>query len=293
MIIYAAVSRNEVVLTEHSTASMQESNLVTITQMVLSKLAGDVEEGSRKSFVYKSLTGKVEALGEETSGAPAWTTIDVDKNAADVQDYFFHLVKELHGVVYLCLADDSRRVDRHYRFLEDLQEAFTKKFKKRVILKANAYAMEKKFSSKIGELVHHFNTHPDIADIDRSAVVAAMDKAEKVKTVMGENIRRSMNAQEHTNKLRRQSELIRQDSIVFKKKTKKVKGTMRYSYTKYNWAITIAIFTFLYIAFAYKCGLTGSICLENMKQRRQGGNKNNQVNDDNIDNSYEYDDGYR
>ena len=102
---------------------------------------------------------------------------------------------------------------RHYRFLEDLQEAFTKKFKKRVILKANAYAMEKKFSSKIGELVHHFNTHPDIADIDRSAVVAAMDKAEKVKTVMGENIRRSLNAQEHTNKLRRQSELIRQVSI--------------------------------------------------------------------------------
>ena len=46
-------------------------NLVTITQMVLSNLAAEVEEGTRKSFRYNSVSGKVEPIGGQSRGTPA------------------------------------------------------------------------------------------------------------------------------------------------------------------------------------------------------------------------------
>ena len=104
------------ILTEHSTGAMNEAsvNLVTITQMVLSDLAREVEEGTRRSFRYNSVSGKVEPVGGQTRGAPAWTSLDIEANAGivGVQDFFYHLVKELHGVIYLCLTDDSSRIDQ-------------------------------------------------------------------------------------------------------------------------------------------------------------------------------------
>jgi len=118
MIIYTSVSRNEVILAEYSTAAMNDAgvNLVTVTQMVLSNISSEVEEGSRRSFVFRGVSGKVEPLGgdQQNKGGPAWVTLEQTEDVGIVgsSDFYIHVLRELHGVIYLCLSENNARVDR-------------------------------------------------------------------------------------------------------------------------------------------------------------------------------------
>ena len=148
--------------------------------------------------------------------------------------------------------------------------------------------MEKKFASKIGELVHHFNTHPDNMTIDQAAIDKATAKVEATKEIMGNNIRQSLHAQETAQGLQRTSALLRQNSMVFRKKSTTMRRTIQCEYWKLNWAITVGILIFIYLCIAYHCGLAGEICLEKMKQRHNNSNINNDDNNDNSGNNVNY-----
>ena len=148
--------------------------------------------------------------------------------------------------------------------------------------------MEKNFSPKIGESVHHFNTHPETIGVDRTAIAKINAKAEATKTIMGDNIRMSLQAQESAEELQKTSTLVRQSSMIFKRKTIKMKRTMQYEYCKLNWGITVAVVIFIYVFFAYQCGFTGETCFLKIKQRHNNNDNGGNVNDDSIENDAVY-----
>ena len=163
--------------------------------------------------------------------------------------------------------------------LDDIEKAFSKKFSNRQIRKANAYEMEKKFSKKLGEYVHHFNTHPDTVGVDQSEVKKAMDKVESIKSVANSNIRRSIENFEEIEKLDKKSSLLRSESQVFSRKSTKLKKKVRAQNYKYNWCIVIAISLGIYVVIAWKCGLYGEICADNLAKRTGKSSNNNNDND--------------
>mmetsp|Transcript_11646 Transcript_11646/g.17569 ORF Transcript_11646/g.17569 Transcript_11646/m.17569 type:complete len:298 (+) Transcript_11646:64-957(+) len=288
MIIYACVTRNEVLLAEHSTSAMEESfNLVTVTQALLKTFA-DIPDGQRQSYVYKSTTGSLEPLGANKTG-PSWSSIDLESSGrGPMQDFFYHLAKAPnYGVTYVCISDDARELNHNFSFLAELESQFTKKFPKRQILKANAYAMEKKFSAKIGTVVHNYNTHPNASG--GTSAAALTEKVEEVKNVVGDSISTVLRRDENVNDVLRSSKLLRRDSLVFKRTSQTVKRKSKNQLRLYNWGVALLIMLGCYSVFAYMCGLEGQVCFEKMKNRSNSASRNDEKSDDGGSNVQYYD----
>ena len=177
----------------------------------------------------------------------------------------------------------------NFAFLTELESQFTKKFTKRNILKANAYAMEKKFSPKIGTLVHNFNTHPNASG--GSSAAALTSKVEEVKDIVGDSISTVLKRDENVNKMLRSSQLLREDSKVFRRTSQLAKRRVKNNLRCYNWLVALGIMLGCYIAFAYMCGLEGQVCFEKMKNRGNGAKNNNAEESDDGGDNGEYVEG--
>lgn len=114
MIIYAFVSRRDVVLVEHSKAS---GNFVQISRMLLAKIDPVVDT----------------------------------KQCYETGDHFFYYIVS-NGLIFLCIADKSTSVTRAFAFLNEVRTNFLQKFGSRVQT-ASAFSLSDEFERSLSTLM--------------------------------------------------------------------------------------------------------------------------------------------
>jgi hypothetical protein len=106
MIIYAFVSRKDVVLVEHSKAS---GNFVQISRMLLSKIDPNVDT----------------------------------KQCYETGDHLFYYIVS-NGLIFFCIADKQTSVTRAFAFLSEVRSSFLQKFGSRASTAA-AFSLNDEF----------------------------------------------------------------------------------------------------------------------------------------------------
>lgn len=143
--------------------------------------------------------------------------------------------------------------------MENLEGEFKKKFSARRIDKANAYGMEKSFSSVMSSALHHYNVNRSSFSTEE-LVRQRTAQIDDLKTVMGSNINLMLKRGENVEKLMEKSEALRRDSMVFQKQSNQLKKEMR----RKSWCLTLlfvwAAVAALYLLGATICGITFSRC---------------------------------
>lgn len=114
MIIYAFVSRKDVVLAEHSKAS---GNFMQISRMLLAKIDANVDT----------------------------------KQCYETGDHLFYYIVS-NGLIYFCIADKSTTVTRAFGFLGEVRTAFLQNFASRAAT-APAFSLNDEFERTLASLM--------------------------------------------------------------------------------------------------------------------------------------------
>jgi len=271
MIIYTVVARasDGSVLAECSAAGM-EGNYPSVLQqliVILNKRPKLISVGNRKTFMYPSNERSSNDANCDACGS-FWTGIDgllgitgdSGEGSSNSLDHFFHVIRG-EGVWYMCLSDDNegRQQNVNFGFLNDVMRDFTTKYSPSKINRANAYGMDKSFSITISNLMHHYQINRN--DLQKDKNMAKLHtEVDSLKSVMGDNIDFMLTRRDALDLMVKTSESLVEDSMVFAKRSKQLKTTMRVRYYYYKIVTAGVAILILYLIFGSVCGF-GFSCL--------------------------------
>ena len=145
---------------------------------------------------------------------------------------------------YAFCAPQPKKNDRNFAFLQALSHDFGGRYTKRRIKYANSYAFDKEFKPVLRATMHHYNINR--AELGRDGRVNhLLARVEDLKSVLGQNLTLLLEREHHLDSLVAKSEQARRDSMVFKRKSVKVKK----HYEMKSWKMWFLIFFSLLIMF--------------------------------------------
>jgi hypothetical protein len=180
------------------------------------------------------------------------------------------------------------RLTKHssnFFFLQHVQEEFVKLYRFNRINTARAYSLDNTFASVLRSAMHYHNLHHKELATD-AKVQAIQSKVETLQSIMGRNISLVLDNQQRIEKLLLTSEVMREDAMVFRKKSR----VMRKSSQKKNWCITICLIVIIvagiFLATLGVCGTGFHYCRAAASSSSQNSSYNGgQAYDDAVSNS--------
>lgn len=272
MIVYAVICRSNdaSILCEYSTDELT-GNAPQCTAALLEHLRDHpniLKEGDLRTFRQKSRTSGGGEKEEENflsqfiqaCTVPVMTAEEMDLSSVD--EYFFHLWHE-KDVFYCCLGDDKdqRQQKVNFAFLKAISRDFAAKYSKRRIKNANSYSLDKDFKSILRSTMHHYNIERNqMIREENSQIDHLRAQVEDLTIVMGRNLNLLLDRGMHIDSLMDKASQARRDSMVFKKRTVKVKKSMEMKAYKMWFLICFSIAIFVYFILLSACGFRFESC---------------------------------
>ena len=270
MIVYTVICRSSdaAILCEFSDGNLT-GNAPQCTAALLEHLRDHpqiMKKGDLKTFRQQSRTRggpeEEDFLSQFLQACTVAVTTAEEMDLGTVEEYFFHLWHQ-EDVFYCCLADDKdqRHQKVNFAFLQTLSHDFGARYSKRRIKNANSYALDKDFKSVIRSNMHHYNIRrKDMIREDNGQIDHLMTQVEDLKNVLGRNLNLLLERDQHLDNLMDKAVEARRDSMVFKKKTAKVKKNMQMKSYKMSFLICFSLSVFLYVIITSACGLKFQNC---------------------------------
>mmetsp|Transcript_4071 Transcript_4071/g.5475 ORF Transcript_4071/g.5475 Transcript_4071/m.5475 type:complete len:226 (-) Transcript_4071:351-1028(-) len=183
MILYALISRQKVVLAEHTSTSAT-GNFPTVTRVLLSKIP---PTDGKMTYVY--------------------------------DDYVFHYVVE-NSICYLCMSDEQNKHRIPYAFLHDMKDRFVAHYGLDLPMKAIAFTMNEEFAPVIKSRMDYYNSSDAESSVDKIGVVKS--QIEDVKDVMVENIEKVLERGEKIELLVDKTDRLNQQAFRFENTSRKL-----------------------------------------------------------------------
>jgi vesicle-associated membrane protein 7 len=270
MIVYAVVCRSSdaAILSEYSTDDLT-GNAPQCTAAILEHLRDHpniLKEGDLKTFrntnKSSSRVEEEDFLSQFLQACTVAITTAEEMDLGSVEEHFFHLWHR-EGIFYCCLGDDkeARQQKVNFGFLQALSQDFGKRYSKRRIKNANSYALDKDFKPVLRSTMHHYNVHrKDILRQENGQIDHLLTQVEDLKGVLGRNLNLLLERDQHIDSLMHKASQARQDSMIFKKSSVKVKRHVAMKAYKMWFLICFSVFTFLYLIIISACGFNFSYC---------------------------------
>ncbi len=267
MIVYAVVCRSvdASILCEYSTDDLS-GNAPQCTAAILEHMRDHpnvLKEGDLKTF-RNTNTGQSEEdfLSQFLQACSVAITTADEMDLGSIEEYFFHIWHQ-KGIFYCCLGDDKddRQQKINFGFLQEIAREFGARYTKRRIQGANSYAMDKDFKPVIRSKMHHYNVHrQEIMREENPQINNLLAQVEDLKTVLGRNLNLLLERDEYIDNLMDKAVQARRDSLVFKRKSRRVKKHVGMKAFK-MWAIFCAsISFFIYMIIISACGFDFKYC---------------------------------
>jgi vesicle-associated membrane protein 7 len=159
---------------------------------------------------------------------------------------------DTHCILHFCFH-------RNFAFLQAIEKDFMALYTPRKIKNANAYAFDKTFSSTVRSVMHYYNTNHKTLSRDQK-VEQLKAQVEDMKNLMGRNVNLLLEREVHLNRLMDKANELKEDSMVFKRRSIKLKRQVRGRYWKiYMLSIGLAL-AIIYTIAASACGVTLQHC---------------------------------
>lgn len=232
MIVYTVICRakDASILCERSTEALQ-GNAPQVTTALLEHLRDHpdvVKEGELRTYIHRNDdTIPDDIFGQVLHACTVPITTAEQLELGSVQEHYFHLWFE-SGVFFCCLSDDPepRNHKVAFAYLQAIARDFKEKYSARKIKNVNAYAMDKEFSPNLRSAMHYYNVNCD--KLSRNQEISnLLAKLDDMKDVLGRNIKLMLDRGEKIDDLRVVSAKAQQESIVFKRKSNRLKKQER------------------------------------------------------------------
>jgi hypothetical protein len=253
-IVYVNVcrARDAAVLCEATNVELRSTNVAQVTTQLLEHLRdhpGLVKDGDCRTFIQKNQEEK-----DFFSNFVEACQSAMGESASTEEDHFFHLYLK-DEVYYVCLGDDPDTRDQKVNFhlLHQIQAEFTKLYGFRRINTAHAYSLDNTFAPVLRSAIHYHNVnHRELASDVK--VQKIQSKVDNLQSILGRNISLVLDNQQRMEKLLATSEVMREDALVFRRKSQRVLQSTK----KKNWCLTIvavvAVTIGIYLAVLGACG---------------------------------------
>mmetsp|Transcript_22506 Transcript_22506/g.33350 ORF Transcript_22506/g.33350 Transcript_22506/m.33350 type:complete len:315 (+) Transcript_22506:127-1071(+) len=290
MLLYTLIARSTdgCILAEATTPGVT-GNHTQITNQLLQKLTANahiIPVGNRKTFTNSTRSGYNTSSSINQWGGSGdvemksfWNNFQTEEvygeesnaNAGDQGNdipHYFH-VQRGESVLYIALSDDATSQNHriNFSFLLDVQKEFTQKYTPSKILKANAYGMEKAFSTPLNNMMHHCNTHRNQMGKDTHTSKLNAE-VESIKKVLGVNIDLLMMREGYMNDLMDQTDDLLVDAKVFNKRGQKLKKAVKRKAWVYKLILVMFGLLTIYLMMVKLCGFD----LSCRAQGNSGGN---------------------
>lgn len=123
-------------------------------------------------------------------------------------------------------SDPSTTPHRNFAFLQSVARDFTAKYSARRIRNCNAYALDKDFRPTLRSALNYYNNNAASLSRDHK-VNALMAQVEDMKTLLGRNINLLIERDTKIDRLMEKSEQTKRDSLIFKRKSIRMKREAR------------------------------------------------------------------
>lgn len=275
MIVYAVVCRSSdaAILCEYSTDDLS-GNAPQCTAAILEHMRDHpniLKEGDIKTFRNTSRSStytEEDFLSQFLQACSVAITTADEMDLGTVEEYFFHIWHQ-EGIFYCCLGDDkqARQQKVNFGFLQAIARDFGGKYTKRRIKNANSYALDKDFKPVLRSQMHHYNVHrQQIMQEENPQIDNLLAQVEDLKSVLGRNLNLLLERDEYIDNLMDKATQARRDSLVFKKKSVRVKKQSQMKEYKMCGLIIFGIFMFVYLVLISACGFDFKYC-----RRQEGG----------------------
>lgn len=229
MIVYTVICRSKdaAVLVEVSNEAMQ-GNAPQVTTALLEHLRDNpkiIQEGELKTYIHRNGDDDLpdDIFGQMIHACTIPITSAEHLELGEVQEHYFHLWFQ-DGVFYCCLSDDPE--PKHHKvafaFLQAVARDFTRKYSSRKIKNVNAYALDKEFSSNVRNAMHYYNINCEKLSRDPQ-VNALLAQIDDMRAVLGRNINLLLERGDKIDSIMTKSEKAKRDTLVFKRKSEKMK----------------------------------------------------------------------
>lgn len=274
MIVYVVICRSSdaAILCEYSSDDLT-GNAPQCTAAILEHLRDHpniVKQGDLKTFrhaskpTYRSSCGGNEGdfFSQFFQACTVAITTAEEMDLGSIEEHFFHLWNQ-DGVFYCCLGDDrdDRQQKVNFAFLKALSRDFGARYSKRRIKNSISYALDKDFKPVLRSTMHHYNVYRnDIIREENAQIDHLLAQVEDLKTVLGRNLNLLLERDQHLDSLMNKAVQARQDSMVFKKSTVKVKKNLAMKVYKIWFLICFSFVLFIYIIIISACGFSFQSC---------------------------------
>lgn len=291
MILYALVCRSDGVVLCEGTYGGLKGNFPQITQALVDRLKERDEEfgavdgggvgrplrdGELRTFAQDEPGGEddpfcglsdmlasLQECGDDDFYWGADAERPPQRRSAETSGYYFHAVRR-ENLVTVCLADDAAglRHGEHFSFLERTLTIFRDRFAPLRIARANAYALDKVFSSDLRESIHDHNLNVRTLGTNAGGDQVDVLKAqiEDLKNVLGNNIVIMLQRGERIDHLMSKAERLEVEASVFSKRTDLLAQETRGKNAKCNIYVFAAVVAVAYVFAACLCGPSLSSC---------------------------------
>uniref|UniRef100_A0A7R9WY67 V-SNARE coiled-coil homology domain-containing protein n=1 Tax=Craspedostauros australis TaxID=1486917 RepID=A0A7R9WY67_9STRA len=265
MIVYFVICRSQdaAVLVEMATEALR-GNAPQVTTALMEHLRDHPQqapEGDLKTFVQRNgAEGEDDIFNMFMNACTVAVRTSATMDLGDVEEHYFHLLHD-DGVFYCCLSDDDelRKQKVNFAFLQAISKDFKAKYSTRKVKKAHAYAMDKDFAPTVRSVMHYYNTNHN--ELSRNQQIEKLKaQVEDLGDIMGRNLNLLLEREVKFDRLVDKSEQMKRDSLVFKKRAKKVKRQTMWK--SYKLSILIGLFCVfsLYSILTAACGFTFEKC---------------------------------
>lgn len=214
-IVYALISREKNVLTEHA-ATTATGNFPTVTRVLLAKIP---TEDGKQTYVY--------------------------------DNYLFHYIVE-QGICFLCMSDELNKHRIPFAFLNDMKDQFTSKYGREEPQHAIAFAYNEEFSKIIEARMDYYNS--DEADKAIDSLGAVKSQIDDVKGVMVQNIERVLERGERLELLVERTDRLNQQAFRFEASSRSLRRTMQWRQMRCYIAGGVGALFVVFILIATGCG---------------------------------------
>jgi len=273
-LIYTLISRQNTILTEYQIPDIG-GNFPQITQTVLKRIAKSPVPPSNNSSNKTTADNIRERLLASTTSQSHHIDIENKTNENDDNDgeeddnntdtaaaaikqsyiydnYIYHYIyTPSNTLIYLVLTDREYNTATAYTYLEQIQQKFLNTFKPYDIAVSSAYQLHK-FDSILESTVQSFNREYGISG-DRK-MTKINEQLSTVKDVMINNIDSVLERGEKIELLVDKSEMLNEESLRFKKSSKKLKYEKLLQAAKWYGMIALVILVVVYMLTAFGCG---------------------------------------
>jgi len=168
--------------------------------------------------------------------------------------HYFH-VQRGESVLYIALSDDATSQNHriNFSFLLDVQQEFSQKYTPSKILKANAYGMEKVFSTPLNNMMHHCNTNRNQMGKDTHTSKLNAE-VESIKKLLGVNIDLLMLREGYMLDLVDQTDDLLDDAKIFNKRGQQLKKAVKKKEWMYKLILVMFGLLTIYLMMVQLCG---------------------------------------